>query len=739
MKRVSFIGNLRYLGVLLIAMQGILLALLALLVLNDAYMEHWKTYGHSADSMTVYLDGVSEEKRYELETYLYQKAEKNHLFLIRRETSLAEDGSFAGYTFGVYGDVEKNEVSLSFYDKTVLDRNMLSELMQSEESEATLGIDKGSAYSLRDIPQIHFGDRIVLKKLQTLIEESGTIQGEYTIVGVDESRNREILADLAGICKTSEETLLTSMKGEETDSGFKKAVVIVFILAQMILNAVFFIIITLQNLDKGGKLALLGWSRGAFCYELFGCFLWYAVIAVPVLTIVGIVWSGWTKFSISYVGFFFLYAVLNMILTAVEIGISVAIQMSISPLSAIMGRFPKKALYFLGILAYLGVSAGIVYCGLYVDSTMHMISENARLSERWKAVSDYQVLRNVSVGNDESSFAGASLDFDQSMFDWYREIHKEDGVYLIQTTSYDDEVLELWRKNEVYTAVPKEAFWYFAFSETYIRELGIRVSDEVLKAAEDGVRVYLIPSHMSEKNKEEVQAWLEESAVKGIREGDIETVFNAEREIKFVEYEYGEEFFTWSADSAEESVCGMPVIYICTPENMTYFESESLRATGMNGYIKFKNRETAERCLDSGFLERFRLNDNQLTFLSVEAYIDGLQKELKSTIAWFGLAFLILAAILSGILVALAAVFRIANQEKLNVQKFLGYGFWDMYKKPMLMLLIVMAAEIIAMLSGGSKFGLLGMLLVAVVQIVIFVKYMTKNEISNIHLAFKER
>ena len=45
MKKVSLVGTLRYLGGVLIAMQGILLALVAIFMLNNAYQEQWKEYG----------------------------------------------------------------------------------------------------------------------------------------------------------------------------------------------------------------------------------------------------------------------------------------------------------------------------------------------------------------------------------------------------------------------------------------------------------------------------------------------------------------------------------------------------------------------------------------------------------------------------------------------------------------------------------------------------------------------
>lgn len=738
MKKVSLVGTLRYLGGVLIVMQGILLALLASFMLDNAYQEQWKEYGKNGNSMTVYLGNVSEDSRDEIEQYLLNEVESNHLFLIRRDSSLADDGSFSGYTFGVYGDVENNEVSFSFYGKNVLDSGMLMTLLQSETKEATLGIDKGSVYSLGEIPSIRFGNQIVFKKLGTLIGESGTIQGEYTLVGADNNERKKFLSDLSRICKTSEENLLKAMSGEEIDNGLKKMILFIFVLAQIMLNTVFFIIIMLRNLDKGGKLALLGWSRSAFCYELFGSFIWYALIAVPVLTVVGVVWSGWTAISISYVRYFFLYAVLNLILILAEIGIAAAIEMSISPLRAIRGRFPKKALYFLGILAYLGVSAGMVFCGLYVDSPMQIISENAKLSESWKEVSDYQILKSISVGNDESSFAGGSKELDQDLFDWYQQIHEEKDVYLVNTTYYDNQLLNYWRTNEIYTAIPKNAFWYFAFSETYVKKLGINVSDEVLQRAEKGTRVYLIPWGMTEEEKNAMKLWLEESSVKGMKEGDIETIFNKKREIEFVEYDYPDEFFTWTASSKEKSTCSMPVIYICTPENMTYFESESLRAVGLDGYIKFENKNAAEKYLDHEFLNKFHLKDNNLVFAEVEKYIDGLQKDLMSTVAWFGLVFLILMIILVGILLALAAIYRVANQQKLNVQKFLGYGFLNMYLKPMILLCVVNATEMAIMFCGGSKFGFIAILIVAVIQLLIFIKYMTKNEISNVRMAFKE-
>ena len=104
---------------------------------------------------------------------------------------------------------------------------------------------------------------------------------------------------------------------------------------------------------------------------------------------------------------------------------------------------------------------------------------------------------------------------------------------------------------------------------------------------------------------------------------------------------------------------------------------------------------------------------------------------------WFGIVFVMLMLILIGLLLTLATVFRIVNQEKINVNKFMGFSFLQMYRKPIILLSILIILELVAMLVIGSKFGLLLVLMVSAIQVIIFVKYMTHNEIKNVLIAFK--
>ena len=204
-----------------------------------------------------------------------------------------------------------------------------------------------------------------------------------------------------------------------------------------------------------------------------------------------------------------------------------------------------------------------------------------------------------------------------------------------------------------------------------------------------------------------------------------------------MEYEPDQAFFTWTTDEQNSIETDAPVIYVATPQNMKYTETESLKASGFNGYIKFADVDAAVLCTKADMLSDFHLTDNELRFTDVHNYIDGLQKEMGTTLMWFGLVFLMLLLILTGLLVTLAAVFRVANQERINVKKFLGFSFLQMYSRPMLLLSVLIVLELAAMLIMGSKFGLLLVMIVSVIQLVIFMRYMAHNELKNVLADFK--
>lgn len=184
----------------------------------------------------------------------------------------------------------------------------------------------------------------------------------------------------------------------------------------------------------------------------------------------------------------------------------------------------------------------------------------------------------------EFFFEGDFSEFRSDMFWWYKSVEREDGVMLCNTSFYDKELLDGWRSNGIYENVPDKGFTYAAASPSYLDEIGVKPLDGGFDKAWDGVRLYLLPDTLDDNEAEKMRAFLEEDALKEADHGGITNGFTERREIAFLEYA--------PADSEDG---GAPVYYVCTTENMTSFESESLFATGGDSYIRLRDESVLDR------------------------------------------------------------------------------------------------------------------------------------------------
>lgn len=727
----------RILGYVIIAMQGILIALLAFDMLNASYMDSWKKYGQDKPSATVYLQSLSEEQNQEINSCFTDAAMDGGAFFIKQETLQGEGGSYAGIKIGVFGDYLSNDVSFSYYGVEVLSKDMIGSLLMSEEKESTLGIDEGSAYMLQNIPTIKFGHRVVIKKLAALTEENQTMAGKYTILSSDQETLEKIINRCAEICNVSPEQITTAKSGSEIDGSFKTLALFAFVVAFFLIQTSFYIILTLRGIDKLGKMLMLGWSRSSFALGLFSDYVWCAVLTVPAIAAICSLFSSSVLRPILLKSFL-AYGFLNLLLTLLSIGVSLLIIYSISSIGAIKKRYPTKALYIIGAAGYLAVSIGVVGLCLQIDKPIAEIKENRRIMKSWEEVSDYLVLSSIETGDDANTFSGESKKLDQDLFEYYNSIHEDEDVFLIHTSYFGEDVISSWRDNNVFEHVPTEALWMFIYSGNYVRLQDIDVDPEVFAKAEQGIRVYLIPETWPEEKKTATKEWLVDYSQSGITEGDIDTTFNRERQFEFVDYMPEKAFFTWAKTPTEEKYCQDPVILICTPENMTFFISESLKATGMNSYLKMSPNAAEKGYLNEEYMAKYHLVDNQLSFLRVEKYMDGIKEDLQSSIKLVVAAFAILSVIVIGLMLCLASIFSLANRNRLNVKKFLGYDFFRMYGSPLSSLFLVSVLEVLFLLIKGARYGVLMILVLIVLEFIIFKKFMTGQELSHVISDFKE-
>ncbi len=224
---------------------------------------------------------------------------------------------------------------------------------------------------------------------------------------------------------------------------------------------------------------------------------------------------------------------------------------------------------------------------------------------RKKTDYDFTVPNYYSLA--QYNYDGDFQEFYQDSYDWYKSIEDKEGVYIINTSYNSAEMLQIWRDGEVYHNVPDTPFWEFTVSPSYLKQMNINLEEENLNAAASGVRLYLVPDTMPDTEYEIMRAYLEETALYAVEQSRIKTNFVENKEVKVIRYTPTDSYFTWTSESGEPITDDAPILYVCTPENMKYYESESLIATGVDSYIKFLNKDIMEDLTKDNHLTKYNL------------------------------------------------------------------------------------------------------------------------------------
>lgn len=260
---------------------------------------------------------------------------------------------------------------------------------------------------------------------------------------------------------------------------------------------------------------------------------------------------------------------------------------------------------------------GIIVIIILIGSVSYFFIDNSKKINIDFKVPNYYSLARYNYDGDFNKFA-------EDSYNWYKSIENNEGVYIINTSYNSDELLNLWRENKVYKTIPNKAFWEFTVSPTYLKEMNISINSQDLEDANKGTRLYLIPSNFTDEDFETMKSYLQEIALYELDKSIIKTKFVENKNIKIVRYNPNNSYFTWQNEKGQPITDNAPVIYVCTSENMKYFESESLYATGVDSYIKFSSKEIMEK-----YTKDTSLKDYNLSFeTSNQIYKDASKHKL---------------------------------------------------------------------------------------------------------------
>ena len=227
------------------------------------------------------------------------------------------------------------------------------------------------------------------------------------------------------------------------------------------------------------------------------------------------------------------------------------------------------------------------------------------------AEDEYYVIDHFNIKEEGDAFRDAFRSLTCSTYQWYRTIENQEGVYIVHYDYYSAELMQEWKKNGIYKTVPEEDLHYLCASLNYLEDCGLELTEEEKTLVKDGVRLYLLPDTLTDEETETMKAFLTEDALFGI-DGEtlIDTTFNHDRRIEFRTYSHHEALDTLGSGEVTD-----PVIYAAGCQNMTFFESESLIATGKkDGYIKL-SAEAYRKCAGKNLPDE--LKDRKVTFLGL--------------------------------------------------------------------------------------------------------------------------
>lgn len=726
------LGKMRYLILFLITIQSVLLALVAIFLAGLQYQQSWQSYNHHSETVTVYLQKLTEEQSQDVFNYFLEQSD---LSIWTKHSESSDTGEGLNR---IYIDILGSSAGFSDFastGKTVVSQQQFANLLSHSDNSMTIGLDKGSNNMLYELPDLLFSTPVVIERLDYTFQNTNTINGIYHINGLHDAVSRDnFLLHLSKMSGISVEDLTKESFGSSTDQGIWGIILAISILVNAFILLILFLICVLQSFKHFGTLILLGWDRKELWSAFFKNSLLFSIYIIPIISLCSWLLSGWSSFGLSSFILVFAGVSLSVLLLLLIFIIPTIIVYSVSPLAAIHKRLPMKPLMVTCLLFYTLVAGLLIAVSYSLDAPTNQFIENMKVSREWKNVEDMYVISSFVEGDDVGTYAGTTNSLERSMYNFYQRISELPGVYIAQGKFLNQEYLDA--VYGTYQHVPKKPFWYLKFSYNYLQELGIPLSDEELLEMRNGTRLYLLPNTLNTEELEAMKAYLQESVT--VKPGDLQTNFTENPKFMFKVYQPSRPIFTWSDSISYGTTSENPVIFVSTPENLYFMESANLVVSGYNGLLKIRDRETMEQVVSVLETEFPDLTDNRLSFTTVKNFINGLQKDLSYTFYLFGTIIAIIIITMMAIFWSFVLMYRLLFEEKLYVQYFMGFSPWKRYIGVVSLIISFSVMELIVSILVGSKLGIVMTLATFAFQIMLLYFSLFRKEGESIIQSFKE-
>lgn len=664
--------------------------------------------GWLSDRSRIYTSQLTDNQKDGLVSELKSLSVEDDFTVVSRDKEQLQSGSTL-YTFSVLSPSKEDEVVLEplvLLGTTVVD-DAIVEAVSTATPDSYAGYGNDAFSQVANLPSIRAGLYFRVDVLG-----SGEDLGDVCLfVGLSDEEFQALVDDLSSSIGVSPETLTTKMSGSASVEGLlyffcAGAFALLFLVFCLLM-----VTRSLLELKTLGTHLMLGWSKGDFACELLSSQAVQVLILVPVALVGALVVLDGFDLNGAFVG----YALASVLPAVVAVLVALALAtlpvLTVKPVEAIHGRYSRQGFYVLAVSVYLVCIVAVFGGCLSIDQPLDMYADLSRTRFAWSEYEGWSVVQDFRF--DGERFIGNPMGLSEDMYAWYAEHEHDEGVYLAKADYYQEASIQAYIGSDV----TLDPFWYLAASPSYLEEIGVEVSDELIEKAEQGVRVYLIPDSLDASEEGETEEFL--VASRKVYDSDIVTSFMENPEYEFVSYDASEELFTWSTESDLPTTSSGFVIAIVTAENMVPFESESLTASGLdNSYVKLDERAASSLLDEDGSASLGGSVSVRLT--TVGNYIDGLKKSLEELFALFSVVLAILVATVAIMVACLVDVVNQVSVKEISVKYVLGFGTWELYRREVLFVTITALLGIGVSAAVQSTAGLIvGLALLVISNLVI--------------------
>lgn len=673
----------------LMVIQSVLMCIVLTSWLEGNYQKNAINY--FSEGTTINLTSMSSDKKDSVYSFLQEESNKLELLVLNLSVNNNRVGVQA------MGEVDALMYPFNFMGENVINYTNMTKLLNAKSSSATLGVADSKNTSIASLATIgNFNDLYVTKLSK--------VDNDYYIVrGLANQKIAEkFYAKLSKVSGVSASQLKAG--SGVAVAGVSSTFVLSFILLLITWLALIMLIVgkSIMTLSKLGELVLLGWSRrevarNTYRYEEYG------VVAATLLSWGTMTWL-FSSFLSSFNAVVFIIAtgILQLLVCLLFISFGFLLLLWTSPLKAIRRKYnyrPFIAALFVLVLAF---HAAIATASVVVGTSVKQLGETVALLSQWKDVQNYQIVK---------SFNGMkNMRDDNAQYNFYRlyrdKLANKRGVYYAGMTYYSQKDIEQT------TTTYDNALWQFSVSPNYLSDkMNIKLSKKILNEANQGVRLYLIPDTLSKKQQNNLRKYALEDAKMTLSD-DKKTNFEKYHKVKVITYHPVKQYFSWSTD--KKTYAKNPLIYVVTPNNMSYFDYSNLTVNSLeDATLKINNKTVLDNALSKKNLNKYSLSSVPIKFTRVKQYVDGLIAQL-SQVLMIGLGLILFSTILLCLLaVCLLTLYSTANERKLAIKLFLGYGMLARFKAVMVTLAIFGAVTVGAAFCYGVLAGLIALLGVA--------------------------